>query len=156
MAQGDNQQPQDAIAAQTPHFVLLDDGHRIGPTVEPSLQENDCVPIYGFSGANAYGRFRNECAQALVPYPLVKTYLRSRLGAGGEHPRLVIIDAAGPRESSLHAATIEAVLKAQEDKAIHVAAAYDLQFDSEAGFYRVSEPRINSAGGGGDSLNGLL
>ena len=51
----------------------------------------------------------------------------------------MVIDAAGPSEPYLHAATIEAVLEAQESRAAHVTAAYRLTFDEEANAYRVDE-----------------
>ena len=52
----------------------------------------------------------------------------------------MVIDAVGPTEPCLHAATIEAVLEAQENCTAHVTAAYRLTFDEEANAYRVDEP----------------
>ena len=50
-----------------------------------------------------------------------------------------MIDGAGPCEPYLHAATMEAVLEAQESRAAHVTAAYRLTFDEEANAYRVDK-----------------
>ena len=79
---------------------------------------------------------------ALTPYPLVKVYLRNQAGAPGDGLKLVVVDAAGPREPCLHAATMEAVLEAQENRTTHVTAAYRLMFDQEANAYRVEETSV--------------
>ena len=53
--------------------------------------------------------------------------------------KLVVIDAAGIDEPYLQAATMEAVLEAQQNNAIHVTARYRLVFDQQADAYRVEE-----------------
>ena len=123
--------------AGTPHYVLMEGNRRIGPEVVPSLSAADSAPIYGFSAKTAYDTFRIHCALALTPYPLVTVYLRSEISAAGDDPRLVVLDAAGPREHCLQAATMEAVLEAQDNRAAHVTAAYRLLFDQAANAYRL-------------------
>jgi hypothetical protein len=54
----------------------------------------------------------------------------------------VVLDAAGPRDPFLQAATMEAVLEAQENRTTHVNAAYRLMFDQKANAYRVEEASV--------------
>ena len=79
---------------------------------------------------------------ALTPYPLVKVYLRSQISAPSDGLKLVVVDAAGPHEPHLHAATMEAVLEAQENRTTHVTVACQLMFDQEADAYRVEEASV--------------
>ena len=128
-----------AAVAGTPHYVLMDENRRIGPTVVPLRSGGECSPIYGFSDKGPYDKFCMNSELALTPYPLVKVYLRSQAGAPGDGLQLVVLDAAGPGDPFLHAATMEAVLEAQENRTTHVTAAYRLMFDQEANAYRVAE-----------------
>jgi hypothetical protein len=98
----------------------------------------ECSVIYGFSDKVPYDKFCAKSQQALKPYPLVNVYLRNQIEAP-DSLKLVVIDAAGPSEPYLHAATIEAVLEAHESRAAHVIATYRLTFDEEANAYRVDE-----------------
>ena len=131
-----------AAVADTPHYVLLDANRRIGPTVVPLRSGSECSPIYGFSDKGPYDKFCMNSELALTPYPLVKVYLRSQAGAPGDGLQLVVLDAAGPGDPFLHAATMEAVLEAQENRTNHVTAAYRLMFDQEANAYRVKEDSV--------------
>lgn len=128
--------------AGTPHYVLLEGNRRIGPQVLPPLSEADRAPIYGFSAKTAYDTFRIHCELALTPYPLVTVYLRGEISAAGDGPRLVVLDAAGPHEHCLHAATMEAVLEAQDNRTAHVTAAYRLLFDEAARAYRLEAAAV--------------
>jgi hypothetical protein len=127
------------VAASTPNYVLIDGNVAIGPRVVPLDASTECSAIYGFSDKGPYDKFCANSQQALKPYPLVKGYLRNQIDAQGDSLKLVVIDAAGPSEPYLHAATIEAALDAQEHRAAHVTAAYRLTFDEEANVYRVDE-----------------
>ena len=131
--------PMSTVAASTPNYVLIDGNLRIGPKVVPLDAGTECSAIYGFSDKGPYDKFCTNSQQALKPYPLVKGYLRNQMDAPGDSLKLVVIDAAGPSEPYLHAATIEAVLEAQESRAAHVTAAYRLTFDEEANAYRVDK-----------------
>lgn len=122
----------------------MEANRRIGPEVAPISPGTACTAIFGFSEKGPYDTFCTNCERALTPYPLIKGYLRTEVGAAGGGLKLVVIDAAGPRETHMRAATIEAVLEAQEKRATHVTAAYQLTFDQEAGGYRVDESSLKS------------
>jgi hypothetical protein len=127
------------IIADTPYFVLMDGKHRIGPSVRPLPSGMVCSPIYGFSDKAPYDRFCMNSELALVPYPLVKGYLRNKVEATGRGREFVVIDAAGPRAPCLNAATMEAVLEAQEQRTPQVTAAFRLEFDPETNAYSLKE-----------------
>lgn len=131
--------PISEVLGATPYYVLMDGSHRIGPTVVPLHSGIECSPIYGFSDKDAYDGFCMNSRLALAPYPLVKGYLRNQSSAPDNGLKLLVIDAAGPHAPSLHAATIEAVLEAQENRMIHVSAVYRLVFVQQAEAYRVEE-----------------
>ena len=57
----------------------------------------------------------------------------------GDGLKLVVLDATAPNELCLYAATMEAVLEAQENRATQVQVAYQLLFDQETNAYRVEE-----------------
>jgi hypothetical protein len=130
--------PLSTVAASAPNYVLIDGNLRIGPKVVPLDAGIECSAIYGFSDKGPYDKFCTNSQLALKPYPLVKGYLRNQIDAP-DSLKLVVIDAAGPSEPCLHAATMEAVLQAQKSCAAHVTAAYRLTFDEEANAYRVDE-----------------
>ena len=127
------------VAASTPNYVLIDGDLRIGPKIVPLDVGTECVAIYGFSSKGPYDRFCSNSQRALKPYPLVTGYLRNEMDAPGNGLKLVVIDANGPGEPYVQAATIEAVFEAKESRAAHVTAAYRLTFDEEANAYRVEE-----------------
>ena len=131
--------PNTIVDASTPNYVLIDGTLRIGPEVVPLDAGLECSAIYGFSDKGPYDRFCANSQLALKPYPLVKGHLRNQIDAPGDSLKLVVIDAAGPSEPYLHAATFKAVLEAQETHAAHVTAAYRLTFDKEVNAYRVDE-----------------
>jgi hypothetical protein len=130
--------PLSTVAASTPNYVLIDGNLRIGPKVLPLDAGMGCSAIYGFSDKGPYDRFCANSRLALKPYPLVKGYLRNQIDAPGDSLKLVVIDAAGPGEPYLHAATLKAVLEAQETHAAYVTAAYRLMFDEGANAYRAA------------------
>lgn len=117
----------------------MDGNRRIGPKVVPSQTGIECLAIYGFADKGPYNAFRVNGQLALKPYPLVKRYLRTQIDAAGDGLNLVVIDAGGLDEPYLHAATMNAVLEAQEKRATEVTIAYQLVFDDEAGAFRVQE-----------------
>lgn len=133
-----NVMPTSTVAPSTPNYVLIDGNLRIGPKVVP-LDARECLAIYGFSDKEPYDQFCAHSQRALKPYPLVKGYLRNQVEAQSDGLKLVVLDAAGPSEPYLDAATMEAALEAQESRAAHLTAAYRLTFDEEAGAYRVDE-----------------
>jgi len=128
-----------AVVADTPYYVLMNANLRIGPKLLQLEVGIECSPIYGFSDKGPYQKFCLNSQLALTPYPLVKGYLRNQVEAPGDGLKLVVVDAAGPREPYVYAATMEAVLEAQESRAAQVTTAYRLIFDREANAYRVEE-----------------
>jgi hypothetical protein len=104
---------------------------------EPSGVE--CSPIYGFSNKGAYDRFCSKSQLKLTPYPLIEVYLRGQTDTPGDGLKLVVVDAAGPGEPLLHAATVEAVLESQQNRTTHVTATHRLMFDQAANAYRLEE-----------------
>jgi hypothetical protein len=131
--------PLSAVVAGTPYYVLMDGNRRIGPKVVPPHSGIQCVPIYGFSDKCSYDRFCMNGQLALTPYPLVALYLSNQVGVPGDGLKLVVLDAAGPREPFLHAAKMEAVLDAHQNRTTHVTAAYLLVFDPQSDTYQVDE-----------------
>lgn len=129
--------PMIAVAGGTPYYVLMDGNRRIGPKVVQSRTGTECSAIYGFAGKSLYDKFCAQSQQTLMPYPLLKGYLRNHIGSPGDDVELVVLDAAGPGEPFLHAATMAAVLEAQEKRTPHVTAAFRLIFDQQAHVYRV-------------------
>ena len=117
----------------TPFYVLMDGKRRIGPQVAGSESE---AFIYGFSDKGPYDKFCANCELSLKPYPLVKGYLRNQVGAACA--KFIVIDAEGPGQSSLRAATVQAVLEAQESRSLQVATACCLNWDNEMNAYRKS------------------
>ena len=134
--------PTIATAAGTPYYVLMESNRRIGPKVVQLPAGMECAPIYGFSDKGTYDNFCMNGQLGLTPYPLVKRYLLNQVDAPGDGLKLVVVDAAGPCEPYLHAATMEAVLEAQEDRTTHVTAAYRLVFDQEADAYGMEEAPV--------------
>jgi len=131
--------PMTEVVFSTPYYVLMDHNCRIGPEIIPLYSGVDCAPIYGFSDKNSYDKFCLRSQQALTPYPLVKGFLRNQLGAPNNSLNLVVIDSAGPREPYLRAATLKAVLEAQENRTTHVTSNFRLVFKQEDNAYRVEE-----------------
>jgi hypothetical protein len=129
--------PTIATFVDTPYYVLMDGKRRFGPELVPIPSGTACTAVYGFSNKECYDKFCANGQLALIPYPLTKFYLRNQPDQPGDALDLVVIDAIGPREPCLHAATMEAVLQGQEDRRPHVTGAYELTFDQKAAAYRV-------------------
>ncbi|HUP79910.1 MAG TPA: hypothetical protein VM260_15260 [Pirellula sp.] len=123
----------------TPNYVLLNGRIRLAPIVLPLQSGRICTSLYGFSDKIPYDSFRANSKLALTPFPLVKVYLRTLLETGSENLHLVIVDATGPHDPSIRAATMEAVLEAQMAHSSSVLAEYSLTFDASTNAYRVNE-----------------
>ena len=130
--------PTTATFVDTPHYILMEGKRRLGPEVAPMASGTECLVVYGFSDKACYDRFCANSQVALVPYPLTKFYLQNQVDAPGDGLNLVVVDSPGPHEPRLRAGTMEAVLQSQEDRTLHVTAAYELTFDPEATAYRVT------------------
>ncbi|QDU98944.1 hypothetical protein [Lignipirellula cremea] len=121
--------------AATPRYVLIDGENRLGPIVASDESGMRFSPLYGFSDRQSFDTFCNASELALKPYPLVMGYLRAQLETGNG-PGLIVVDAAGPRQTHLQAATLEAVLESQEKKLPQVPLSHGLAFDEAARAYR--------------------
>ena len=98
------QRQSDQVAVDDSRAVTVLDGNRyIGPKVVPLRSGMECSTIYGFSSRGPYGKFGRNSEPGLTPYPLVKVYLRSQVGAPGVSLQLVVLDAAGRRVPHLEA-----------------------------------------------------
>ena len=145
--------PTSAAVADTPYYVLLDGKQRFGPEVVPQPSGTECSATYGFSDKDSYDKFCANSQLALTPYPLTKFYLRNETDAPGDSLHLVVVDAAGPREPCLQAATMGAVLEAQENRRTLVIVAHQLAFDQQAAAYRII---VNSPENGNPSMSTAL
>lgn len=123
----------------TPNYVLLNGKTRISPTVLAMRSGRTCKALYGFSNKAPYDTFRASSETPLTPFPLVKVYLKTLIETGPEDLHLVILDATGPGDATLHAATTESILESHVKQSAVVNAEYVLTFDSQANGYRIEE-----------------
>ena len=130
-----------ATLEATPYYVLMEGKLCIGPSVMEVQTKSEYTPIYAFSAKDTYDVFCEKSTLELRPYPLVKDYLRTRVEAPKGGLTLVILDAAGPAEPCVHAATTEAVLEAHEKRKSRLTATHRLLFDQTTNGYRVEEVR---------------
>jgi hypothetical protein len=128
-----------ALLVNTPCYVLLDGKQRLGPQLLRPHAGPEGVAIYGFSDKPPYDLFCANSELALTPYPLVKGYLKNQIADSGDAIRLVVVDAAGPNETQLNAATMESVLEAQEQKAERVTISFHLMLDQGSQAYRIEK-----------------
>lgn len=124
--------------ADVPRFVLMHERRRVGPQLMTEPAGVEYAAVYGFSTRALYERFRGNSDLALAPYPLVQAYLRAEGEKSNAARSLIVIDAAGPGDARLYAATTGAVLEAQEHQATRVAAAYQLVRGSGSQAYQVA------------------
>lgn len=130
----------------TPYYVLMDQNTPFSVRVADSSLDIEYTAILGFSDKSSYDNFCGECSTLLMPYPLVKGYLRRELGTpntddtGKQSIKLVVLDSPGPHEPTVHAATMQAVLEAQEKDATHLAPTHHLAFQPETSVYRLEKP----------------
>jgi hypothetical protein len=127
------------LTANIPNYVLIDGNHRVAPLVTPLHSGTDCDAVYGFSSKELYDRFSANSKRALKPYPLVARYLKKLIDESDDRLTLLIIDATGPDEPFVQAATVEAVLDAKQNKSPRVVVAFRLLFDEDTRAYRVDE-----------------
>ena len=128
-----------AQTVSTPLYVLLDGKLRIGPSLSATHSGPDCTAIYCFSDKHHYDLFLDHHNGALTPYPLVKGYLKSQIADADELVQLVVVDAAGPDEAQLDAATMEAVLQAMDRQTSHVPVSHRLTLVEQSGAYHVEK-----------------
>ena len=130
--------------ADTPCYVLKSGNLPIFPKVVGDDPDADCVCVYGFSNKLVYDQFIKNAAQPLTPYPLVNGYLANQIAVIGSDDtngaglRLVILDATDPAQPVLTAATMAAVLLAQQEKAKQIPVEFELVYDPETNSYRLN------------------
>jgi len=123
----------------TPYFVLMNGKQRLGPVLLPTDLTSTSAAIYGFSDKPPYDLFLANCELALTPYPLVKGYLKNQIADARDGIQLVVVDAAGPNETQVNAATMSSVLEAQEKKSERVTISFHLMLDRDSQAYRVEK-----------------
>jgi len=128
-----------ALLLNTPCYVLLDGKQRLGPKLLPLHDGPEGVAIYGFSDKPPYDLFCANSELALTPYPLVKGYLKNQITESREAVHLVVVDAAGPNEAQLNAATMNSVLEALEQESDRVTISFRLMLDQNSQAYRIEK-----------------
>ncbi len=125
------------IAVATPCYVLIFDKVRIGPTLTPTESASSYQVIYGFSDKAPYDAFCANSPLPLTPYPLVKGYLQNQIEMAGDVVHLVVVDASGPQDAQLNAATMQAVFDAMKTQSSQVTASFRLTLNSDNESYAV-------------------
>jgi len=125
------------ITTATPYYVLLQSKTTIGPNLLPAKNGKSFSAIYGFSDKIPYDAYRDHSTAKLKPYPLVKGDLKNQVEAVSEEIRLIVLDANGPHDSGLTAATVQAVLIAVENRQTQLIPTHLLHWEAEANAYRV-------------------
>lgn len=133
----ENNMPMTTDAIATPYYMLNEGNCSIGPDCLQFRSGSDYSAVYGFSSKAAFDRFSIKSPQNLVPYPLVKVYLSKHADGTNAGTALLVLDAAGPDEPFLYAATMQDVLDAHLKRTSKVTATHRLTFDQKAGGYRV-------------------
>ena len=127
--------------ADTPKYVLRDEGQPVHTTINFEDPKTSCTCVYGFSDKRIFDEFNKNAKQHLTPYPLVQGYLTNQIaeaetaGMQGIGIGLVILDATDPTQAVVSAATMAAVLGAQQEKTKQVPIELELVFSSETGGY---------------------
>ncbi len=125
------------LVTNIPHFLLKEKNHEIGPEISGLKSGVKYSSIYGFSDKSHYDIFCANSQQELIPYPLVDIYLQNEIETQNGVIKLVVIDAEAPRETYIHAATLEAALEAHTDQSTQMTTNYRLKYDREANSYKI-------------------
>ena len=123
--------------AKIPRYILKDGSHPTRPIVLSETSRAESTVIFAFSGKPAYDAFLIASSQALTPYPLVKGYLQNQLALGVDGLRLIVLDAGGPQQEALDAATFENVLESFERNSESVPITHQLFRDEASRGYRI-------------------
>ena len=131
-----------AMNVPTPYYVLRNEGQPLSPAVTLSSGGGECKTIFGFSDKVPYDDFLLKSKPGLTPYPLVKRYLQNQIDEAqndGGSLTLVALDAAGPAENVIYAATMAAILSAHENKTEQILATHLLRLDPKSGSFQIEE-----------------
>lgn len=130
--------------AVTPRYVLRDGLHPTGPSVMQTTSQAQVTAIFGFSDKPQYDAFLHQSSIALTPYPLVKGFLQNQVDLDTEVLRLVVLDANGPKQSILYAATMQSIFESLDRKPDSVEVTHELILDETSGFYQVQSHLVAS------------
>ncbi len=136
----DDRMPKTTDLIDTPRYLLKSGNQAIFPTINFENPDTNCVCVYGFSDKPIYDKFIEHAGQLLTPYPLVKGYLTNQIAevssdGGRAHLAIVILDAAGPKDPILSAASMATVLLAEQEKTKQVQTEFRLAFDLKMNAY---------------------
>ncbi|MDA8562992.1 hypothetical protein N9L06_00920 [Mariniblastus sp.] len=135
----------------TPNYVLRDEGHAVRPVVAQASAGLIHDLIFGFSDKPFYDEFASKSKLLLLPYPLVKGYLKNQLeaatgdddskqaNANGALLSLVVVDAAGPEADVIYATTMEAILVAFDFRAKQILATHLLRFVPKSSSFQLED-----------------
>ncbi len=133
----------DTLFMKTPHYFLLEGKTRIQPSVASELSGPGYCVFYAFSDKPQYDLFQVNSNRALVPYPLVSTFLTECMAMPDCEEHLLVIDAVTPDDAVLHAATMKAVLSSLGSRTERVDISFDLtKHDGDAN-YAVAKSQDN-------------
>ena len=121
--------------SRTPRYVLMHDRIPAGPSVMQT-SEVEVIAVFGFSSKPLYDAFLSHSPMALTPYPLVKGYLQRQVDLGTAVMQLVVLDANGPQQLNLPAATARAIVESLDLKRDEVEVSHELIFDDSSGCYQ--------------------
>ena len=138
----------------TPLYVLRHEDKPLRPVISEAAGTLFSNSIFGFSNKPFYDTFTSECDLALMPYPLVKGFLKNQIEAsqaalnakdaepfqdGSYSQNLVIVDAAGPAAEVVYAVTMSSILEAFESKSKQLLASHLFRFDTKSSSYQMEE-----------------
>lgn len=132
--------------SKTPRYILKDGAHPTSPIVVGAASEGGPIAIYGFSGKPTYDIFWKAQAGALTPFPLVSLYLQHLIDSRADSLSLVALDATGPQQQILQAATFQAVLEAYRQNSESVPVTHQLIRDGDSPGYRVEALQDHALG----------
>lgn len=121
----------------TPHYLLLNGDEKIGPEIVQYHSTSNFFPLYAFSSRLHYDLFTRNSNMELQPYTLVAKFLDSRIQNATHYEQVLIIDACGPFDDEVKAATFENVYLALIHDNENVEASYHLIRKPDSCLYSV-------------------
>lgn len=128
---------------KTPYYFLLEGKTRIKPLVTPKHSGPGYCVFYAFSDKPQYDLFQANANRALVPYPLVSTFLLECISLSADEEHLLVIDAVGPKDPVLNAVTMKSVLNCLASREEHVGVSFRLTKHEGDQAYTVTKSQDN-------------
>ncbi len=128
---------------KTPHYLLLEGKTRIKPLVIPKHSGPGYCVFYAFSDKPQYDLFQVNSNRALVPYPLVSTFLTECISESNGKEHLLVIDAVSPNDDVLNAATMKDILCCLRSRAEEVGVSFRLTKRNGDHAYTVTKAQDN-------------